>query len=366
MTEISRAGNEAAAVANCLFIRGRLAAGDRDVKGALAYALEAQRMAERAGDRSVVDRAAALGQIGYAYSVNEAQDEAQAYFTRSMEMFEQAGRAQSDASVNVRANWGIASLNRGTPLQALALFEEALDIAKRRSPTGEPPAGLVANRATALRVLERFTEAVPAARYASELASRDGDVAEQIYILHANADLARRMGELEQAQRFMDEALARMNRQGGDPPGPESLMKMRHRLYQGQVFAERGRLAEAKEQLDAVIATYDERDCCRGAQSLALAARAEVAVKLGQRDAALADAQRAVGVAKRAQGRAPHSNYTGGGWLAVGQVRRARGESQLAITAFETASTQLAGSLGADHPDVLEARRAIDQLRRPD
>ena len=360
MAEVARAGIEPAVAANCLFIRGRIAAGDRDVKSALAYTLEAEQRAQEGGQRSVVERATALGQIGYAWSVNEEPNQAHKYFSESLSLFESAGRAESDASVSVRNSWGLASINRGTPLQALKLFDEALAISQRRSPTREPPAALAGNRATALRLLGKFDEAKPATDYAAELAGRTGDASEQLYAIHASADLARRMGDREQAQRLLDQAAARMKAASVPARG---LAGNRHTLFQAQLWADGNRLAEASEAFGVLIASYKSLGCCGGALIFALVGRAEIAVAERRLESAIADATQALEVATQVQGSAPHSFYAGLAWLSVASARASQGEKALAIEAYGSASSHLSQTLGERHPDVLRARQALASLQ---
>jgi serine/threonine protein kinase len=360
MQEISRSQNDPAAAAHCLFVRGRIAATERDLKGALDYSLEGQRRADEGGQRSLVERATELAQIGYAWSVNEDPDQAESYFARSLAMFAQAGRAEADATVSLRGSWGQAAINRGTPLQGLALFDEALAISKRRSPTGEPPAALAANRATVLRLLGRFDEAKPATDFAADLAARTGTSAERIYALHAGADLARRMGDYARAQTLLNQAALQL---GAAKVRAQGVADNRHQLFQAQLWMDVGRFAEAADAFGHLIGNYTELGCCGAALNFALIGRAELFLARHRVDAAVADAQRALEVSKRAQGSTPYSSHTGLAWLTMGRARQARGDTALAREAFSNAVSHLAKTLGEQHPDARSANRALMELR---
>ena len=360
MTEVERLRDEPAVAAQCLLGRARIAVSERDV-AAVDYALEAQRLADEGGERSAIDRATELALIGYAWSVKENPDQANLYFSQAMDLFVKAGRAQADPAIGLRGSWGQALINRGTPREALRLFDEAIAISRRRSPNGEPPPALAANRATVLRLLARFDEARPATDYAVELANNQGSRAEQVYALHAKADLARRMGDTELAQASLDEAVAR---QGGGSIRASGVVGNRHTLFQAQLWADVGRNEEAREAFTTLIGNYTKLQCCGGALTFALTGRAGVLLAEGNVTAAAVDAERALQVARRAQGDAPWSSHSGLAWLTTGRVHRAQGKVQLAIDAFTSASSHLGQTLGREHPDTLSADRALAELQK--
>jgi serine/threonine-protein kinase len=356
--EIARTEHDPRVAAHCLFARGRVAAADRDVDGALTFALAGQRRAEEAGERSQIERASALAQIGYAYSLNQLPDRAEHYFARSLRTFELAGRADSDESIGVRMGWAGAAVNRGTPLTALRTLDEALAISRRRSPTGEPSAALAVERANVLRLAGRLAEARTAVDYATELAGRSGDEAAAIYALHSRVDLARRAGDFGSAQELLDAAAARMN---GNTHGRRS-MALRQRLFQAQVWAARGRLLDAHSGFTDVLDSYRQLRCCSGAVVLARVGRAEVALAQNHPARALADAREALAVARQAQGETPHSSHTGLAWLAIARIRAAEGNLPLAAQAYLRASEHLTGAVGQQHPDTRRARQALAAL----
>ena len=57
-----------------------------------------------------------------------------------------------------------------------------------------------------------------------------------------------------------------------------------------------------------------------------------------------------------------HSRLTGDAWVAVGDVRRTRGDWAGARDAYDAALTQFEGALGANAPATVRARASVTAL----
>jgi tetratricopeptide (TPR) repeat protein len=239
-------------------------------------------------------------------------------------------------------------------MRALELFEQSLAIARRRAPTKDPPVVAVLNRAITLTTLGRYDEASEALDFAGQVAQRAGRLMDEASALNSKADILRRLGRLDEAQRLLDQAAAKLHDLNAPASSPVSL---RQKLFQGQVWAAQGRLAEATSSITQVIDTFAQQRCCGGARSRALIARAEVAMRAHLFGAALADARQALDLARHAQGDVPYSNFTGSAWLAIARINEAQGRLSEAHQAYAAAAIQLAHTLGEAHPDTLEARK---------
>jgi hypothetical protein len=88
----------------------------------------------------------------------------------------------------------------------------------------------------------------------------------------------------------------------------------------------------------------------------ALLIRSEVNLNEHKLAAAEDDARRALQLAQKAQGGLPFSNRTGLAWLALGRVQAEQGNVADAHGAFEAAVTNLANTVDAGHPMLLQAR----------
>jgi serine/threonine-protein kinase len=351
--EIARNQHNPETAAYCLESRAQVARDVNDAKGMLAFALEAQRRFDEAGDQSPRDEAVLLGDIAYAYSLNGDVLRSQSYYERSLKMFARAGRAESSDAMETLTGWGAANGNMGNPSRALEIWEQALAIAKRRSPTGEAPPVLLLNHAVALGIVGRYAEAIAGFDSAAHVAHHAGTPDFRASALSNKADVLRELGRLDEAQALLEQADLQL-RESNVPPG--NPIALRHKLFQGRLWAARGRFAEATASFTDVVDTYTRLQCCDGAISRALVARAQTWLAAHMYGAALTDAEHALERAQRVQGGAPFSNFTGAAWLAIARIRAARGQSAAAHEAYVLAANNLAPTLGAQHPDTLDAK----------
>jgi tetratricopeptide (TPR) repeat protein len=354
--EIERNRNDAARITFCLQVRAEIARASGDTKGALAYNLQALRRFDEAGLRSLRDKAVLLAQIGAAYSLNNTPDQAHAYFGQSFRLFEQTGRADSLDAGAVLNNWGTVVFDAGDPLRARALFERAIAVKQRRSPTDEPPEYATANIAYVLRTLARYPEATAAYDTLQRLGERSGNVSSEAYALVGKARIATLLRHFDQAQDFLNVAAAKIL-EGRMPAGDPAVRGLK--VAQGQVWAAQGRLTDAAAILTEALDSYAKLGCCSGTRSQALIARAGVATANHQLGAALDDAQQALELAQKAQGRMPFSFHTGNAWLMLGRLHQAQGRGEEARQAYALAAQHLANTLGGQHPDTLQASRGM-------
>jgi hypothetical protein len=91
-------------------------------------------------------------------------------------------------------------------------------------------------------------------------------------------------------------------------------------------------------------------------------ARSELALAMGRTDAARAQAEQALAVARVGQGDMAHSFLTGRAWLALARAQRTGGDAAAARDACRQAVEQLEPTLGADHPITTQAQRLAREL----
>jgi tetratricopeptide (TPR) repeat protein len=278
---------------------------------------------------------------------------AQSYYEQSLAMFARAGRSESADAMATLIGWGAVNGNIGNPSRALAIWDEALAIAKRRSPTGDGPPVLLINHAVALGLVGRYAEAIAAFDAAGRVAQHAGTAEYQASALSNKADILRELGHLDEAEALLAEADMKL-REGNVPPS--SPVALRHKLFHGRLAAALGRFEEATSSFTDVVDTYTRMQCCDGAISRALVARAEASLAAHMYGPALADAEHALDRAQRAQGAAPFSNFTGAAWLAIARIRAAQGLSTAAHQAYALAASNLAPTLGEQHRDTLDAK----------
>jgi hypothetical protein len=84
----------------------------------------------------------------------------------------------------------------------------------------------------------------------------------------------------------------------------------------------------------------------------------------GDFDAAIADATRALEMARGLQGKKAHSALTGQALLLMALVQDARGDHELAGKNASEAVPHLVGTLGDGHPDAHQAHQYAQSVAR--
>jgi hypothetical protein len=80
---------------------------------------------------------------------------------------------------------------------------------------------------------------------------------------------------------------------------------------------------------------------------------------------ALADAERAIELAKTGQSSEPFSAYTGGALRALGFVKERVGERRQAAEAYGLAAAHFASTLGESNPQTRQAKEAAIRVTAP-
>jgi hypothetical protein len=126
---------------------------------------------------------------------------------------------------------------------------------------------------------------------------------------------------------------------------------------QARIAAARGRTPEALSGFTSVIEFFDRRGMAVAPVARMLGARAEIHLGSGDTTAALADAERALRIARTLQSDNPHSSLTGLALSVLAQVHEGRGEHAEAQTASQSAVAHLTATLGRDHPETRRAQQ---------
>ncbi|HEY6354066.1 MAG TPA: hypothetical protein VIY30_06220, partial [Burkholderiaceae bacterium] len=134
------------------------------------------------------------------------------------------------------------------------------------------------------------------------------------------------------------------------------------RIAQAAIFQREGRLAEADRALAEVQALYAKRQAKTGVVAEVGIVRSEIALALGQHDAARSRAEQALDVARNGQGDLPQSFLTGRAWLALARSQRALDAAAPARHACQQAIDQLQPTLGAGHPITQQAQQLALEL----
>ena len=346
------AGEDDLASVTCYETAATLAQATNDPDRALVLVLRAQERLRESGlvrpDWDAVLRA----RIADMHYMRGNTVEAERYYADSLARLAQIGRGESVATYAVRSRWAWVAAETGDTLRALHDYEELLRIANATSLSGKAPAYLVGARGSMLSQLARYPEALAAFDEASELATLSKNMYDIVLYAVARADVLVNMGKLALAEQELQK-LTLLMQSGSIAP---------NRIITQRVMRVRARIAAAEGRLSDAIASYSELialpDVAKVMLTRSLVERADVYLKAGTPDLALADAQRNLELARALQRDKPHSAFTGRALAALSRCQQASAATSQAKAAANEAAINLAKTLGDDHPDTQWARRA--------
>ena len=356
---IAAAANDPESSWYCLQRRTTVALRLNDAANALRFSREALRQFDRAGNTSGLRRAYLVANQAYAQVLNGAPAQASLTYRAAVDLLAGAGRAESTLGASVYNDWAIALWSAGDPRAALEQLDHGMAIIERRSPTGDASASFYGNRAQALRALDRDDEAMAGFERMQRLSKKDNNPSFEVYALAGQALVAAKLKRLDDARQRVGDAEALLRQSALPAEGAPALWL---RIAQAAVFRGEGRLSEADQALAEVEATYAKRQAKTGVVAEVGIARSEIALALGQNDAARSRAEQALAVARKGQGDLPQSFLTGRALLALTRSDLALGAPAPAREACRQAIEQLQPTLGAAHPVTQEAQQLAREL----
>lgn len=336
----------------CLRDRAYIAQNTNDPPAALDYAQQAQARLKESPTPKPAIEAELLADIAAAQYLSGNNGAAERYYAQALQQLKKMGRDQSPNVLFIRNNWGIASFASGDPRRALEQYDEALRIGVERSIGGEPPPYLLLNRAFALSTLARYPEALEAYAIAIAAAEKAGNEAVRIGGVANRANTFLQMGDVKRAE----QDLATIAPLVGKSIAPDSVPAMTILQAQARIDAARGRLPESIAGFTRIVAFFDGRGMKVAPVARVLNARGDVYLQQRNVDAAMADAERALEIARRLQGDKPYSSLSGTSLLLMSRIDESRGNEAKAIEMANQAVPQLTETLGAEHPDVRRAQ----------
>jgi eukaryotic-like serine/threonine-protein kinase len=344
--------------AKCLRSRAYIAENTNDGAGALRYAWQAWHQQQKLQRRDPLTEAGILGDIAYAYTHVGDAAQAERYYAASLSKYIEIGRGEHPAANSVRNQWGVAKLATGDIRNALTQFTEAIEIARRHAAGAEAPSAMLYNRAWALLDTGRFDEALTGFDLAAAAARRSGNASIVAFAAMGKSRVYSGRGELALAQQFADEASAQLGKSlAADGPIGTGTQILRARISAAQ-----GDLATAAAIYTQLISFWQSRGMAAAAQmAAALRGRADILLRQGKSDAALKDAEQALEIARKLQGRKPYSSLVGVAELLRSRIYAEQGRRELAAATARLAFAQLSNTLGPQSPDT----RMAAQLSEP-
>jgi serine/threonine-protein kinase len=351
---LARADLDPPTAAQCQLYLVQIALTNDDAKAALANALEAQQRLAQATRPPPMLQASSLADLAYAESINGRNDLADRDYAAASKIYKDMGREHGFAYLAILNNWGVAAFDSGDIQRAVQIIEETLRLSDGGAGGAKPPPYIVSNHAFALATLARYPQALAEAKRAFELARDVGAVEFKVRALLTQAQVHRELGDLKQAQVLIDAAAVE-----AAEGAPRSLAAISVQINRARLALMEQRAGDALALLVPAMQRLEQDGNRTVAVSNALRVRAEARWQRGDTEGAIVDAQRAVDIARDAQGGKPHSYITGQAWLLLGRIEQDAGHAAAARSALQSAVEHLSATLGDDHPETRKARLAL-------
>ena len=344
---------DAVVAAQCLQMRAGMAQVAADAQAALSYAEAGLQRLRGAGVPAPLLEATLLGDVAFAQHLAGRNAEADRTYQQAHERMRQFGRGEHHDEARMLVSHGVVRYAMSDFNGGLALFQQVLRIYEARADAVISPS-ILGNRAFGLDQLGRHDEALQAYAQTLDAARRTGHIAGQAYALVGRAAVMAELGQRQPAQASLDEAAPLLR---ALPPAHSA--RVRALLVQARLDVLRGDLAAADQRVTSVIELLQRQSATTPPLASAYRQRAEVALDRGERERALADARRALDLARTLQGSNPHSHLTGLASLALGRALLAGGDAAGGREALAAAGRELAQTLGAGHPEARRAARLL-------
>jgi serine/threonine-protein kinase len=340
---------EPTVAATCLQARAVMAQNSLDVQGVLRYAEAALHRLRSSATSAPLLEATLSADIAFAHHLAGRNVEADRSYESALRQLRDIGRAGSAEAGRILADRGLVRFAMSDFKGGLELLQQVLDIFEARGDAQVPPS-VLGNHAMGLETLGRWGEALSAYDRTFDASRRSGLIVGQAYALVGRAAVLTALGDTHKAQGSLDEAAALLKAAPATHPA-----RARHLFVQGRVEAARGQWKTAGERFDELVELLESQGVSHRALVAAYVQRGEAALQLGNPTQSLADARKALDMARKLQGESRHSDSAGLANLTLGRALRKIGDASGARRALEVARAELLATLGADHPETRAA-----------
>jgi len=339
---------------DCLLLATDAALALGDAAAGVRYAEEARRRIPELPFASPVLEQKAWQGVAEAYRVAGEFSKADAAFAVANEKLKALGREDTQQAGTLFNNWGVALSQMGQTFRAEALLRRAIEISRIDGAGKGVSPMLLTNYARVLQQLDRGDDAARYADRAYLKARSSGDEVVTNMALMQQAAIRRRRGDLDGAERALDEVEPRLH----------SMLPAGHYAF-AIVASERSMVSAARHDFPVAL-TFANRALDMVAANpsnafvtpLLLTRRSGLELAMGRPADAEADAARAVDLERPTLAPGQQSSLLGNIYLALGQAQAANGKSAESRRSFAKAVAQLRPTVGADHPDT----RLAEQL----
>lgn len=278
---------------------------------------------------------------------------AEAAFRSGFEQLRRLGRDQTERAGTLLNDWGLTLMSLGRPRDADWAFSQSVAISRADASGASVSPMLLLNAARPVLELGREDEAIAMIDVAIAEAKRLDDQVVQLQALLLKAGAERQRGRLDRAAALFDDAEVQLRQRL--PPGYGAFASLT--LQRANVALARGQLLEARRLADEALAKAEAVGPGDELVSGALLRRAQIEIAAGDGEGAVADARRAVDAEARRSSPGQLSSRLGRMYLTLAEAQRAAGLDTEMQTTITTAVQHLEATLGPAHLDSMRARR---------
>ncbi len=331
-----------------------------EMQQAITRVQTAQQLLDGSPLRSDVLRTNLVLTLAAAYTMAGQLKEAATTYEEAARRMTELGRDNTQTAGTLYSDWGLALTLIGRPLEAERVLRRAIDIGQDQRGDESVSPVLLINYSRVLREAGRFDEASRYAEQAHTLAVQLGleGTVNHALLTRARNYLAQR--DTDQAELMLNEAEQRLSQVL--PAGHYAFGAI---LSQRSLLAQlRGDLAGALRLADQGLVIFDASLAAgQGGASnlpLLLIQRSGIYLALGQPEAAVEDASRAL---HSLQESTPADTYTiglGRAYLTLALALRGQGDLEGEHTMLVSALAHFQDAAGPDHPETREARAMLE------
>jgi serine/threonine-protein kinase len=303
---------------------------------------------------AVLDVRAAID-LAESYRTAGRDGEASVEFARAWEKLREQGRDDTETAGTLLNNWALARTEQ--PVQAEPLLRRAIAIASADGSEASVSPMLLTNMAWTLLDLGRVADGIAAAERAAVAAGSAGAGAAIFRNQLLRARLHADAGDFGRSAAVLDE----FERQAPAlvPAGHNAFAVLEE--LRGRIAAATGEVEQARVRFDRALALLDPlRPDLRPYRWRTVSERATLALREGRTREAVADAERAMALAREIAAGTTPAYTLGRAHLLLGQALDADGRTDEARTALTQAVHHLEGSVGTAHPGYHAARGLLD------
>jgi serine/threonine-protein kinase len=343
----------------CLQFGSAVAWEAGQMRESIARVQEAQRLLDGSPLRTEVMQTNLLLTLAAAYTLAGQLREAAATYEEAARRMTELGRDDTQAAGTLYNDWGLALTLMGRPREAVGVLRRAIEIGQDQRGDDSVSPVLLINYARTLRDAARFDAASDYAERGHRLAVQRGL---ETTINHALLTRARNylaQGDTDRAQEMLDAAEQRLR----------NVLPANHYAF-GAVYSQRALLAQLRGETEDALRLANEGMAIieasmaagqGGASTLPtlLLLRSDLYLQLGQPDAAVADAERAVREVEESSPADTHTIGLGRAYLTLARALVAQGDPAGERAMLVTALAHFEDAAGSDHPETLETRALL-------